>query len=193
MIDLQVLLNISDIEKILNEDAINKAITRSLNRAANAAITAGSKKIREEYNIKAKDIRSATKIKKATFVSNEVVITITGGAIPFRYFSPKQTLKGVTVKIKKGGKRTLVKGAFIGGWTRKKVGGRYSMVQVTKRNGLVFARKGKARYPLKELSVTSVTIDKLFASDKVMSVIQERVNEIVRKEMVRNYEYYRNR
>ena len=179
------------IKNILNEKTFNKAVVRTLNRVANAGFTAGSKKIREEYNIKARDIKKASKIRKATFNDQRVILTISGGSIPFKYFGAKQTKKGVTVKIKRYGPRILVKHAFIGGYIPKRKGRSYKMVKVSNwGGGHVYIRKGKARLPIVKLAATSVTIPKLFASDKVIAAIESRVGEIAGEEFVRNLKFY---
>ena len=184
---------LSDIEKIVNANAITKAIARSLNRAATSAFNAGSKKIRERYNIKAKDIKKASKVKKATAGSDRVIITITGGAIPMKYFSPKQTKKGVSVKILKRGKRSLLKHAFIAGYVPIKTKtGKYKILKKSSwGGGHVFIRKTKKRLPIAVMKATAITIPKLFSRDDVADVVKKTATETFLKEFWRNYDYYR--
>lgn len=183
---------LSDTEQLLNYKYINKAVTRSLNRAANSAVTVGSKKIRTIYNIKAGDIKKAVNIKKATVGNTQAVLNITGGQIPFKYFGAKQTQKGVTLKIKKTEPRKLIKSAFIGGYIPiKKKKGKYVPVKISSwGGGHVYQRKTKKWLPISKLVATNITIPDLFRSPKIWPHIQNKIQETFEKEFWRNYEYY---
>ena len=179
------------LKRNLDGKTLNKAVVRTLNRVARTGFTAGSKRIREEYNIKAKDIKKASKLRRATYNDQKAILTVSGGPIPFKYFGAKQTKKGVTVKIKRQGPRILIEHAFIGGYIPKREGKTYRMVKVSNwGGGHVYIRKGKARLPIVKLAATSVTIPKLFASDKVIAAIESRVGEIAGEEFVRNLKFY---
>ena len=183
---------ISEAEAIVNKKELTQSISRALNRAAKAGFTAGSMKIREEYNIKAKDIRKASRIKGATYGDLQAKITITGGPIPLKYFGARQTQKGVTVRIKKDEGRILIKHAFISGYAPVKVGkNRYRMKKVKDwGGGHVYIRKiPELRTPFR-MAAESVTIPKLFESKKVWEVVEQRINESFRKEFKQNYEFY---
>jgi hypothetical protein len=190
---------LSEAEQLLNAQYIVQAISRALNRAAKAAFTLGSKEIRKEYNIKAADIKKAAQIKPATFGSLQAVISISGGPIPFKYFGARQTKQGVTVKIKKSGKRTLIKGAFIGGYIpirQKTKRGRVSFKMVNVSDwggGHVFIRKGKSRLPIVKMATTQVTIPKLFQSRRIWPVIERKISETFKKEFWHNYYFYLSR
>ena len=182
---------IGAVEAALNKAEINKAISRALNRSAKAGYTAGSKKIRETYNIKAKDLKAATNIKKSTTGRLEARIILKADNLPLGYFNPKQTRKGVTVKIKKNEGRRLVAHAFMGGYTRIKVNGRLKMFKSSEwGEGQVFIRKaGKGRQPFK-MSTENINVPDLFNYKPIKEVVFERINKAFDKEFWHNYEYY---
>jgi hypothetical protein len=194
MIDIDLKIKgLSFVESLANQSQIDKAITRALNRSMSAAFTAGSKKIREDYTLKAGDIKKSAKIIKATYSKSVVTLRITGRPIPFKYFNPKQTGRGVTIKIRKDKPRQLIKHAFIGGYipvTKSRRGG-YAMKRVNSYcNGNVFIRKGKKRLPIIMMKTSSVTMPKLFASKKVMPVLEVKANEVFKKAFWDNYKYF---
>lgn len=196
-IDLKI-IGLSSIEVLANETVIRKAIATALNRTATSAFTAGSKKIRERYNIKAKDIRASSYLAKATSGNTEATLSITGGPIPFKYFGAKQVAKGVTVRILKGRRRSLIKHAFIGGYTRERTNakgkGKYKMRKVSDfGGGNVFMRKGKARLPLIRMAATSITVPKLFERKDIYDVFVLSANKTFEKEFWSNYKFFLSR
>jgi hypothetical protein len=120
---------------------IDAALKRPLNRTADKARSLIAKEITERINIKRSDLLGTGKsssrsklISKSAIVQNTVTVTLNKTKRPqLLYFGAKQTAKGVTYKIKRGGKRSFIKSAFI--------------VQA---NGAKFVTKrlGKARYPI---------------------------------------------
>jgi hypothetical protein len=65
------------------------------------------------YNIKAKDIKKYTKIRRATGANPSAELTIKGQRLPVYAFGPRKTAKGITVKIKKKGGRKLIPSSFV--------------------------------------------------------------------------------
>ncbi|HEC91771.1 MAG TPA: hypothetical protein ENI51_02065 [Candidatus Atribacteria bacterium] len=192
--------NISTAEALMNPWAVNQATVAALNRAAKTMFTTGSKEIRKQYNIKAGDVKKAATIKKATRGNFEAALTIIGGPIPFKYFAPRQIKKGVTVKIKKGSKRTFIKSAFIGGYlpirVRKMKTGKwiYRMVKAGSWLGQrVFRRKGKKRTPIVELKATGITISKLFQNRRIWPIIKEKTEKTFINQWWHSYHYYTNK
>lgn len=71
------------------EDALKRASVRSVNRTATSCTTFISKKIREDYKVKAKDVRKSLKIIKANFSRIEATIVGSGKpGIPIYNFYP---------------------------------------------------------------------------------------------------------
>ena len=88
----------------------NKALARALNRTIERARTTAYRKIREEYNIPAKDLRNDIKISRANPSVLSAKLNALGRPLPLASFQARATKKGVTANIAK--RRVLIKGAF---------------------------------------------------------------------------------
>ena len=131
-----IIIDAKDARKIPR--AMRLATVSAINKAMGKARVAASKEVRQVYNIKAGDIKKALNITRANskkMYSNHI---ISGKRLLLSYFSPRQTKKGVTVRIKKSSGRKVVQGAF----------------EATMKTGHkgVFKRKGKSRLPIRELT-----------------------------------------
>src|SRR6056297_1614618 len=96
----------------LDPKARSQATARALNRTILAVRTAASKQIREQYNVKAKDIKATMHKRTASRLSLEASLTSTGVGMPLYKFKPTQTRKGVRVAVLKRQRKNLP-GAFI--------------------------------------------------------------------------------
>jgi len=112
---------IKEVEQQLGEykNKAPVALSRGLNRASASAKTSASKKAREAYNIKAKDIGATINITKATKSSLSAVVKSKGERIPLIKFKvspsaprPKKPPKVLKGAVKKGGLKDIV-GAFV--------------------------------------------------------------------------------
>lgn len=122
----------------------NKApsvISRAVNRAAENAKTNASKKAREEYQAKAKDINDTIKIKKATRSSLGAEVKSTGYRTPLIKFKvspgqprPKNPPEVLKAAVKKEGLKSVL-GAFVANINGNKV----------------FRRTSKSRLPIEQL------------------------------------------
>lgn len=105
--------------RTLNTKLFDKATNSALNKIAQQGITAGSKAVREVYNIKARDLKA--KIVRIKAKNGKAEVIVRGDLISLHYFGGKQQVVnkngrkylGATVKVKKTGGRKLVNGAFI--------------------------------------------------------------------------------
>ncbi len=98
----------------LSTDLQEKAAARALNRAGDQGITRASREIRRVYNISASRVRSQIKVVQRARLGNlAFVFRVSGKRIALAEFSPRQTKKGVTIQIKKGGARKLIPHAFL--------------------------------------------------------------------------------
>lgn len=136
-------IKFQEVEKELGEykSKAPVALSRALNRAASNAKTNASKKAREQYNIKAKDINSTINITKANKGSLRAVIKSTGERIPLIKFKvnpstprPKKPPKVLKVEVKRGGLKELI-GGFVADINGNKV----------------FKRTSNARLPIQQL------------------------------------------
>ena len=116
---------------------VEKAYRSAIKKSAGKAKTQISKKVRQTYNIKARDINAITRVNNIT---QGVVITWIGSQLGLYKFTPLKRIitlpkgtpwgnkrTGVSVRIKKSNKRKLVKTGF----------------QVAKLNNQIFERNGE--------------------------------------------------
>jgi hypothetical protein len=115
--------------------ALKNASRSAINKMLTKARTAATKEVREHYNIKARDFKKHTKIRRARNNSLNGTFEVTGERFPVYVFGAKKGPKGVSVKIKKKGPRKVIRSSFIQTMPSGKVS--------------VFKRKGKKRLPIK--------------------------------------------
>lgn len=153
------------------------ALSRALNRAASNAKTNASKKVRENYTIKAKDISSTISITKANRGSLRAVVKSKGERIPLIKFkvSPsnprtKNPPKVLKVAVKKGGLKALV-GAFVANVNGNKV----------------FRRLGKSRLPIEQLfgpavpQMLGTSTVKEFVESEATKVFDQRLDHEIKR------------
>ena len=91
-----------------------KAGAAAINRAGRAARTVGSREVRKELRVKARDVKDRMSVVRATPSRLEYRIDFDYSQLPLiMYGSPRQTRRGVSVTIKRGGGRTTIPHAFI--------------------------------------------------------------------------------
>jgi len=97
------------------EKRIQKAVVTATNKTAKFVQSQMAKSITKEVNIKKKDVIDKIKIDKYASTINGVAVVVLSKTdrLQLIYFGAKQTKKGVTYRIAKKGKRTLIKSAFI--------------------------------------------------------------------------------
>jgi len=95
----------------LSGSRFNLAVARAINHSVAKAKTGASRDIRGQYNVKAKDLKSALALFKASRAKLEGMLIATGRPLPIMAFRARQTKKGVTVDVM--GQRKLIRGAFI--------------------------------------------------------------------------------
>lgn len=132
----------------LREDIASKAMASALNKTTAQAKTSMSREIRAEFNIDAATVARALRVGRASASKGKFQLTadLTSISKPHQrslnlaHFAARQTRKGVTFKVKKGGPRKLIKGAFLinGGAT-------------------VMIREGKTRLPIHALQTINVS------------------------------------
>lgn len=115
--------NFPQVAKALRQfgtDIADKATVRALNRTIEQARTRMSREIRVEYVIPAQKVKDVLRIKRASIkggaLSVEAVLFVTsksGRSFNLINFGARQTARGVTIKVKRGGPRKLIRNAFI--------------------------------------------------------------------------------
>lgn len=141
-----------------------RAVVRSVNRAVQGIETDGVKLIRQEYNIKAGDVRKAFKIKRAGNGVLEAAAIVSGGRIPLIRFGARpaklggrKPLKGVSVLVKKA--RKTIRHSFVARMKSGHVG--------------VFQRDRNRRLPISEKF--SLAVPQMLENPVVIEQIQEGV------------------
>lgn len=161
---------LDEMREALSPAKLQRAIIRALDKTAKQGKTAAQKAIRDEYNIKLRDLSS--KIKTDFHPSSlKAVITATDRSIPLIQFSPRQTKKGISLRIKKGSSKTI-KRTFIASMKSGHRG--------------VFTRIGKKRLPIKQLYTIGAA--EMFGSKKVIEAIKERILEQWQKNITHELE-----
>ena len=93
---------------------LQKALAGAVNDTVRSTVTFISTKIRDRINIKKKDIDPHLKRTKATVSRPSAAVKLSESErLGVKYFGAKQSKKGVSYKIEKGGKRQLIERAFI--------------------------------------------------------------------------------
>jgi len=86
---------------------------RAINRTLSGVRTDAVSEIRNQAPLKAKVVRDTMRIHKASLVDPSGKLESRGHGVPLIHYSARQTKKGVTFSIHKGGKRDLLTHAFI--------------------------------------------------------------------------------
>ncbi len=126
MVSFRAVIDKGDLQELSSrlggmQKKISVALKRPLDRTAKKAQSLIAKEIMANINIKRKDLLGSNKknsksslITKSAIVNNTVTVTLPKRKRPqLMYFGARQTARGVTYRIKKGGKASLIKGGFI--------------------------------------------------------------------------------
>jgi hypothetical protein len=124
---------------------------RALNKMSSTMRTVASSTIRQDYNIKKKDLDPSFSIRPASVSVLKVRLSSTGHSLKLSSFGAgRQTVEGVVINVKKA-KPTLFRHAFKG--------------KMTSGHSGIYKRIGSSRLPIKELVGPSV--QQLFGSTKM--------------------------
>ena len=144
MTKLSIEPDIREARRALKElgPGVDKAAARALNKTAVAVRKKVIPEIRKERAIKAGLIRQDLRIFRANSKRLVSEIRARGFSIPMRHFGANMTKRGVTVRIKQGTKRTLLKH-----------GNRAAFINAGSKLGPnVFVRESSGRLPIKKWS-----------------------------------------
>lgn len=184
--------NVEDILKDVNslDNKTIKAIYRAKNKATAKAKTESKKIIQEVYNIKAKDVSKAIKIKKANSGDLETNIKFVSHTTPIvaPMLKSLQPLRGkrknrlgkfrdqkIKVLIKKGSPKTLSAGVYKPFLMRVNAGGTSKMI--------IAKRKSKKRYGTSQ--VRTVPVAKMAGNTKVSDKLKSTWEQTYHKEFNR--------
>jgi hypothetical protein len=158
----------------LRDEVASKAMASALNKTVAQAKTAMSREIRAEFVLPASKVNQALRINRARATSGAFNLQASlespsqrGRSLNLANFAAKQTRLGVTFKIKRGGARKLIPGAFLinGGKT-------------------VMIRTGKNRLPIEARQ--TIDVARMFntkrINGKVVSFIEAKFPELFANE-----------
>lgn len=159
----------------LGDRQARAAIARATQRAGQGARVEAGKEIRGEITLKAGAVRSAITVSRASPSRPVVEVNVSGKGVPLGRYSVRQTKTGVSVQVKRGNARKIIKGAFVatmrsghrGVWWRQKTA-----------SGIA------KRLPIEELYTTTVAqaLDEAIRIRRVFSTATTRfVRELSRE------------
>lgn len=148
----------------LEEREMQKAVAVSAKRAATAARTEATKRIRQIYTIKSGDMKARAKIESS---SDGATLRVRGPMEDVSMYTARMKRRGLFVSIKRGN-RTKVPRGF-------------------KLTGKFVAREGNSRYPLRALYGPAVP--QLFGNPEVVEAMQERGGEVFETRLMHEIRY----
>lgn len=161
------LVNLKKVQLALRNqpEKINLVLSRAINRAATNAKSNMSKKVREEYVVKASDVKKTINISKATSSNPSATVKSTGNRLDLVDFklTPKNLFKGqnnYSVQVHKSG-------------GLKKVPG---FAAASNKWGL-FMRAGAKQYPIKRLMGPSVP--QMIGHESVITWIEQEASSML--------------
>lgn len=153
----------------LGTKPLARALARSLNRAGAAGRTALNRGIRKELPLKAATVRDAIEMERATPADLSIDYKVERRPLSLKEFGARQTARGVTARVKRGGRRSLVRSAFIA----KKLGEH------------AFVRVSSKRLPIKKLFGPSIgsQADKAWpdAHKRAVEVLEQRTRHEIQR------------
>ena len=168
--------------KQLREDIAKKATVRAINRTAEQGKTEMSRRIRQEFNVTTAKVREKLFLKKAIAGGRLTIQAVLESRDPrgrrrsinVINFAGRQVAKGVSVKVKKGGGRKVIRNAFVGNKGRT-----------------VFARQGKQRLPISP--VQAIDIQQMFNTRRIKNAVIAKIKEVFPRVFQREVAFYTQR
>lgn len=102
--------------KRLEEQVKTKAMVSAINKTATQTKNLATRLIRKSYLVKSEDLKDKIIIQKASKNRLEALVISKkkGGGIELTKYSARMTRKGLSVKVKRSGGRSVIPNAFIG-------------------------------------------------------------------------------
>ncbi len=146
----------------LGEKKFSRTLRWALGKAGDRGYTASKRSIAKDLGLKQAVVASEMAKKKRGL---EFIVDSQGARLPLRYYSPRQTRKGVTARIY--GKRILHPHAFI----------------VKRYGGNVYRRTGKARFPIRKLTGPAIPIEMI--RENSVEAFRAALSEVFPRELDR--------
>lgn len=169
----------------LQRDVAEQATARAINRTLDGGKTRMARSITQEFNVKQSVVRESLRVQGASRKGGLFTIegylespAKRGRSRNLIHFQARQTPLGVQVKVKRGGPRKLVRGAFIAN-------------KDNKYGGTVFVRTGKSRLPIE--GVQTIDVQQMFNTRRVKNVIVRWMEEQFPREFAHQAKFYTDR
>lgn len=154
-----------DMLKIIGKGkVVQKINVRAMNRAITAARAEVSKEVRKKYMVSAKAVKKTLTIKKANFSNTSGKVISKGSPLSLKSFSVHASKRGISVKVRKNGKRKVIKSAF------------YTKSTRSSWTGYVIRTEGSHRYPIKPMY--SLSIPQMINNDDIKKAMEERATKV---------------
>jgi len=173
-----------------------KALTRAINKTLTGVRTDKTNEAGKILNMKKTDIRKAVKINKATWSNMSAKVSRKGKPVALAKFkNTRQTRKGVSVLVKVGGQRTILRHAFLATMKSGHVGVFWrkddtfvGYADSPKLTGAAYgALPEHYRLPIRELY--GPRVEDILADEKVMARIVKSANERLQKNLDHEVSY----
>jgi len=165
---MAIIIDAKDARRI--PKAFQTALISTINKALSKARVAASKEVRRIYAIKAGDLKKSVRITKARKGRIKASHTVAGKRLKLSYFGPRQTKKGVSIRIKKSEGRKIILSSF-------------KAVMTSGHEG-VYQRKTSKRLPIKELTTLDLpTMYDIRAEKTFDKAISDNMNKIFDHEL----------
>ena len=152
---------------------VDKAMISALNRTAAQGKTFADKTIRGTYNVKSADVKKNIYISKANPARSSSEIVATGKRFKLIKFNPKQTNKGISFKVRKDKKRSVLKHNFMQTMSSGHTGAYYRTGE--------FKVMSKGKYKDKRREIIkerySLGVPNMFAAQSIMNKTKFFVHE----------------
>lgn len=187
---LSISTNFADVQRkldALQSDVRNTVLVRTVNRTIDAAKTDMSRSIRAEFNVTATYVRERLRVRRASFKAGRfnVEAQLIGGDGRRRSanviaFGARQGKAGVSVKIKRAGGRSVIKGAFIGNKGRT-VFRRVPGTTMASRDRYTGTKHGEQIEPVRTIDVPQMFTTRRVNS-AVIRAIEKKLPQIFERE-----------
>ena len=99
---------------LLSDKQVRQIGSGAINRTLPAVRTRATRRLAEEINLRQKDIRDQISIKPASEAKLEGSVTVSRKPVPLiDFIGTRETRDGVSVQLRRGGRREVLKGTFI--------------------------------------------------------------------------------
>ena len=201
MVSIVIKHNFPEVQRqldALEKDIRDKALVRAVNRTIEQAQTRMGREISREYNIKSGDVKARLFIRRASSRQGsfriEAALEVTskrGRSANVIRFSAKQTAAGVSVKIRRGAGRQVIRDAFIA----NKGNGAGGTVFVRKPGTAMASRSAYAgsKHAEQIKAVQTIDIGQMFNAKRINAVVVGLMLEKFPEIFAREVRFYTDR